>query len=86
MANLLNAIIRRGGTTAFTKEISGDTITSWFAKAPGHSVWFLAENDGGEILGFQSIEPHRDLPPEACDIATFVQIGQTGHGIGSNLF
>ncbi len=86
MADLLNAIIRKGGTTALTKEITGDTIRMWFRKAPDQSVWHVAESDSGEILGFQSIEPHPDLPPEACDIATFVRIGQTGLGVGSKLF
>ncbi|MEM9575648.1 MAG: GNAT family N-acetyltransferase [Pseudomonadota bacterium] len=86
MADLLNAIIRKGGTTAFTEEITGDTIKAWFRQAPDQSVWHVAESDSGDILGFQSIEPHRDLPPEACDIATFVQIGQTGLGVGSRLF
>lgn len=86
MAALLNAIIRQGGTTAFTTEISGETIKDWFAKTPDQSVWHLAEDGAGTLLGFQSIEPHLALPPEACDIATFVRMGRTGIGIGSKLF
>lgn len=86
MADLLNAIIRKGGTTAFTSEITGDTILEWFDYAPGRSVWHVAEDDQGTLLGFQSIEPHDKLPAEACDIATFVAVGQTGLGIGSKLF
>jgi ribosomal protein S18 acetylase RimI-like enzyme len=31
-------------------------------------------------------EPEASLPPQAANIATFVQIGQTGLGIGSALF
>ena len=38
------------------------------------------------MVGFQWISPHPKLPPEASDIATFVQIGRTGLGIGSALF
>ncbi|SHH59389.1 GNAT family N-acetyltransferase [Marivita hallyeonensis] len=86
MAELLNAIIRKGGTTAFVTEIDRDTILGWFAKVPNRSVWHVAEDADGVILGFQSIEPHPDLPPDACDIATFVKLGQTGLGIGSKLF
>lgn len=86
MADLLNAIIRKGGTTALTSEISGDTIKGWFRQASSQSVWHVAEDENGKILGFQSIEPHKDLPPNACDIATFVKVGQTGLGIGSKLF
>ncbi|WP_298840899.1 GNAT family N-acetyltransferase [uncultured Roseobacter sp.] len=86
MADLLNAIIRKGGTTAFTNEVTADTLRGWFRQAPDRSAWHLAEDQDGGVLGFQSIEPHRDLPPEACDIATFVKVGQTGLGIGSRLF
>ena len=39
-----------------------------------------------KVVGFQWIEPNPKLPAEAVDIATFVQIGQTGLGIGSKLF
>jgi L-amino acid N-acyltransferase YncA len=86
MAELLTAIIRMGGTTAFTEDVNRDTLLDWFATAPGRSVWHLAEGEDGTCLGFQSIEPHPDLPAEACDIATFVQIGKTGLGIGTGLF
>ena len=86
MADLLNAIIRKGGTTAFTKEITGETLKSWFAKSPDRAVWHIAEDDHGMIMGFQSIEPKDGLGPDACDIATFVRIGSTGLGIGSKLF
>lgn len=86
MAELLSAIIHKGGTTAFTRDVSRETLLGWFEKAPDRSVWHLAEAEDGACLGFQSIEPHPDLPPEACDIATFVALGQTGLGIGSRLF
>lgn len=86
MARLLNAIIQKGGTTAFTEPVSRETLLSWFARDPDRSVWHLADSEEGTLLGFQSIEPHPELPPEACDIATFVRVGQTGMGIGSRLF
>lgn len=86
MADLLNAIIRKGGTTAFVEEVTRDTLLEWFGYAPDQSVWHVAEDDNGVLLGFQSIEPHEKLPSDACDIATFVRVGQTGLGIGSKLF
>ena len=86
MAALISAIIRKGGTTAFTDEISRDDILNWRHSTPKRSAWHVAESDSGELLGFQLIEPHPDLPPEACDVATFVKVGQTGLGIGSKLF
>lgn len=86
MAELLDAIVKQGGTTAHTGKITRETILSWMARAPDRSAWHVAEDETGRILGFQFLEPYPDLPPEACDIATFVRIGQTGLGIGSKLF
>lgn len=86
MADLLNEIIKIGGTTAFTEQIHRETLLGWFQKSPERSVWHVAEDAQGVLLGFQSIEPHQKLPPEACDIATFVRVGRTGLGTGSKLF
>ena len=86
MAELLAAIVRKGGTTAHTGDVTRPTILEWMRRDPDRSAWHVAEDDNGRILGFQFLEPHPDLPPEACDIATFVRIGQTGLGVGSRLF
>lgn len=86
MAELLSAIIAKGGTTAHTGEVTRETILEWMTRDIDRSAWHVAEDDQGQILGFQFLEPHPELPPEACDIATFVRVGQTGLGIGSQLF
>ena len=86
MAELLNAIIAKGGTTAKTTPVTRDKLVDWLNYSPEKSAWYVAEDDQGALLGFQYIEPHAKLPPEACDIATFVRIGQTGLGVGSRLF
>lgn len=86
MADLLNEIIRVGGTTAFTTEITTDFITERMATEADRSAWHIAEKEDGELVGFQYFLPKSKLPPEACDIATFVRIGETGLGIGSKLF
>lgn len=86
MAELLDAIIEKGGTTAHTSRVSRDTILEWMRRAPTQSAWHVAEDVSGDILGFQFIEPHPDLPPDACDIASFVRLGKTGLGVGSKLF
>jgi GNAT superfamily N-acetyltransferase len=83
MTRLLNPIIETGGTTAKTNPVTPAEILAWF-RIPG-TVWHVAEH-AGEIVGFQWIEPHDALPVEALDIATFVQQGRTGLGIGSALF
>ncbi|MDJ0857470.1 MAG: GNAT family N-acetyltransferase [Dinoroseobacter sp.] len=86
LACLLNEIAKDTVRTAQTHDISKAEVLEWLYKASGHSARQVAETETGRILGFQSIEPHEDLPPEACDIATFVRTGQSGLGIGSRLF
>lgn len=85
LAELLNEITAAGGTTARTQPVTGADIADWMIHAPDHAAWHVAL-EGGAHRGFQCIEPHGGLPPEACDIATFVQMGRTGLGIGSALF
>jgi len=53
---------------------------------PDRSAWQVALDDDEKVVGFQWIAPAEYLPPQAADIATFVQIGRTGLGIGSALF
>lgn len=86
MAELLDAIIRKGGTTAHQGPVSRDSILQWMQRDPDRSAWLVAEDETGVILGFQFLQPHPDLPREACDIASFVRLGQTGLGVGSKLF
>lgn len=87
MARLLNGIIAEGGTTAIVKPVSGADLSDWMGENDGRAAWHVAVNAGEDVVGFQWIAPGGDyLPPEAAEIATFVQIGQTGLGIGSRLF
>ncbi|MEZ5714569.1 MAG: GNAT family N-acetyltransferase [Paracoccaceae bacterium] len=86
MARLLNAIVRQGGSTAITEPIKAETLSDWMASDEGIGAWHLAEDDHGALLGFQWVGRNDGLPPEACDISTFVKIGQTQMGIGSRLF
>lgn len=86
MARLLNAIIEKGGTTALTRPLTGQDIADRMASNSDRSSWHVALDESEQVVGFQWIAPHHDLPPEAASIATFVQIGRTGLGIGSSLF
>jgi L-amino acid N-acyltransferase YncA len=86
MARLLNEIITTGGTTALVRSVTADDIADWIATASERSAWHVALDDAERVVGFQWISPHPALPPQACDIASFVQIGQSGLGIGSALF
>lgn len=86
MARLLNAIIETGGTTALTRPVTGEDLSNWMAEDADRNAWHVALDDREEVVGFQWIAPHPALPDEAVDIATFVQEGKTGLGIGSALF
>lgn len=86
MARLLNEIIRIGGTTALVRPVTAEDITEWMETPPTGAAWHVALDNTEQVVGFQWIKPNNDLPPEAVDIATFVQVGQTGLGIGSSLF
>jgi len=83
MAVLLNQIIATGGTTAITEPVNAALLSSFMQHE--RAFWGVAEISG-QIVGFQWIEPQASLPLEAANIATFVQEGQTGLGIGSQLF
>jgi GNAT superfamily N-acetyltransferase len=85
-ADLINEIIAIGGTTAITKPLSREEIEGWLLGDPDRSVWHVAMDADGNVLGFQWVGPFGDLPPEACEIGTFVKAGRTGFGIGSKLF
>ncbi|WP_136636069.1 GNAT family N-acetyltransferase [Pseudooceanicola onchidii] len=84
MAELLNEIIRAGGTTAITQEVKRDDLTARFDTPK--SVWNLAEDETGVLLGFQYVTPLASEPGLVAEIATFARVGQTGLGIGSKLF
>jgi L-amino acid N-acyltransferase YncA len=84
LAALLNEIIAIGGTTAKVELVTSDQLSTWMERE--HAVWHLAEDDTGKLLGFQYIQPHKDIPHDSTDIATFTRVGQTGLGIGSALF
>ena len=83
MAELLNEIIAVGGNTARTEPARPDDFLPLLSMPS--RVCHVAEI-GAAIVGFQFIQPHDGLPPDAADISTFVQRGKTGLGIGSALF
>ncbi|WP_439574199.1 GNAT family N-acetyltransferase [Phreatobacter sp.] len=92
MADLLNAIIARGGTTAHRTPFSAERMVAHYVAPPRAISCMVAEADG-RILGFQPLEwcdpdwtgPH-PLPADWAVIATFVAIGTQGQGIGARLF
>jgi len=86
MAQLLNEIVTIGGTTARVHPVTGKDMAESMTFMTDRAAWHVALDSGERVVGFQWIEPSDELPPEAAEIATFVQVGQTGLGIGSALF
>lgn len=82
LAELLNEIIRAGGTTALETPFSPSQFADGFLQGPDFISCFVAEDPtSGEPLGFQSLERHVDLPRGWADIGTFVRRKRTGVGM-----
>jgi len=84
MAALLNEVIEIGGTTAYVDPIDADYLIGRMGE--DHAIWHLAEDDTGELLGFQWVSPMIGTDEFVAEIATFARAGRTGLGIGSALF
>ena len=86
MRTLLNEIIRVGGTTAITNELSPDEMREWFISGEKVVSCFVAVDSDGSIAGFQSLSTYGTLPAGWVDIATFASRSRHKSGIGSALF
>lgn len=86
MCAVLNEIIRIGGTTAITNELSPDEMREWFISGRAVVSCFVAVDDDGTILGFQALSTHDSLPAGWVDIATFASRSRQKSGVGSALF
>ena len=83
---ILNEIIEIGGTTAFESKLSQNEFKSYFLVGEYCLCCFLAEDEKGLILGFQSLSVHKNLPDTWADIATFARIKPKVRGVGTRLF
>lgn len=86
MCDLLNEIIADGRYSALTTPLTRAQLSDLLLNADGRSANHVAVDDTEACLGFQWIGPWPGTPPEACEISTFVKVGETGLGIGSRLF
>lgn len=89
MAELINAIIAIGGTTAYETPFDAASMDAAYISLPQLVSCFVAE-DGRELIGFQglmrSFDPDDPLPADWATIGTFARVGLTQRGVGSALF
>ncbi len=89
MRTLLNEIIRVGGTTAITTELSPAEMRQWFISCDAVVSCFVALDSDGTIVGFQSLSSYDSegsLPAGWVDIATFASRTRHKSGVGRALF
>ena len=86
MRTLLNEIIRVGGTTAITNELSPDEMREWFISGEAVVSCLVAVDSDEAIIGFQSLSTCGSLPAGWVDIATFASRSRHKSGVGSALF
>ncbi len=88
LAELLNAIIARGGTTAFEVPFTADTLRDEYLIGPHMISCVVAVDEAtGRLEGFQLLGDFGD--PRAAgtgDIGTFVRVDGKQRGVGSALF
>ncbi|MFC7475929.1 GNAT family N-acetyltransferase [Dankookia sp. GCM10030260] len=86
LADLLNEIIARGGTTALEEPFTPRALADAMLTGPDVICCFVAQDDGGSPAGFQSLVRVEGLPDGIGDIATFSRVGWVQQGTGSRLF
>ncbi|HLZ73863.1 GNAT family N-acetyltransferase [Phenylobacterium sp.] len=91
LAELLNAIIARGGTTALEDPFTPQALDRAYLTGPDVICCFVAverpeDGDGGRNAGFQTLGRYHGLPRDVGDIGTFARVGGTGRGVGAALF
>lgn len=85
LAAILNAIIARGGTTALEEPLAPEDLADSHIDGPG-AILCRVVCAAGEVLGFQALSHHAELPPGWADIATFTRRTARVPGAGSALF
>lgn len=86
LLELLNEIIRAGGTTAIENPLTETEFCGYFANSDNHLFCHVAVDDDGLLLGFQSLQKHPKLPSGWADVATYARRTPITPGVGSALF
>lgn len=87
LAELLNAIIAAGGTTALEDPFDAAELAEAYLTGPDVHCCVVAVDDAtGRIEGFQTLGRKPDLPGDVGDIGTFTRVGGKQRGVGTALF
>lgn len=86
LCELLNEIIRIGGTTAIEAELDPDAFQRYYISGPDRLSCQVAEARDGVLLGFQFLGRHSELPSDCGDISTFARQRPKVTGVGTALF
>jgi L-amino acid N-acyltransferase YncA len=87
LAELLNAVIARGGTTALEDPYTAEAFANAYIDGPDAICCFVAVDPAnGRLEGYQALGRSPDLPPEIGDVGTFARLGGTQRGVGTALF
>jgi L-amino acid N-acyltransferase YncA len=85
LCDLLNAIVRAGGTTARMAEMTVPEFEDWYIS--GAHVPCCQVAIAGEVrLGFQGLSTFYPFPPGWADIGTFTRRDDPVRGVGTALF
>lgn len=87
LAELLNAIIAQGGTTALETPYTPERLADRYLVGPTVLCCFVAvDRETGRLEGFQTLGREEGLPDGIGDIGTFARIDGKQRGVGSALF
>jgi L-amino acid N-acyltransferase YncA len=87
LADLLNAIIAEGGTTALEDPYTPQKLAGAYLTGPDVICCFVAiDPRSGRLEGFQTLGRYASLPADIGDIGTFARIDGKQRGVGTALF
>ena len=87
LADLLNAIIAQGGTTALEEPFTPERLAETYLVGPEVLCCFVAvDRVTGRLEGFQTLGRYPGLPADVGDIGTFARIDGKQRGVGTALF
>jgi len=87
LAELLNAIITRGGTTALEEIFTPERLDKTYLTGPDVLSCVVAvDTDSGRLEGFQTLVREYGLPKDWGDIGTYSRVDGTQRGVGTALF